>query len=707
MKSKRFDELKSTGLLPSPTGVGLEILRLTRTEEASIDSISRVLQADPALTGRILKYANNGNAASQRPVTNVRDAVVRIGLRTVNGIALGFSLLSSSLHGGCSRFDYRRYWSHSLAMALGCQALVRKSSSITPDEGFLAGLLADVGQLALATVHPEKYSEVLATVGTGNRGDLLRLEQVYFSTNHNELTAAMLDDWGLPEFFSAAVIQHEMANDNTFPERSKEWWLARLLYVANSLADICVANDDRSAAVAASELLNRAEQLGIEVNEFISIVDKTIEQWQEWGRMLGVDTRLLPTFQELLTRATSSDGDTKGTTSPTIAPPLSGNLVRQPRNRQSADENPRSEDADSGPSSEAQNDESITERYESNTQRATEKSIGGKRLRILVADDEPVTRHVLTSLLRSSGHEVIRASDGTEALRLALESNPQLIITDWNMPETDGIQLCRAVRATAFGRQTYIIVLTSHADDEHLVEAFEAGADDYVVKPFQARALFARIRAGLRVIKLQEEITREKEQSEKISAELAIANRRLEMDALTDMLTGLPNRRYFAERLSHDWIISRRSGEPLACMVLDIDHFKWINDNYGHDVGDRVLQCVANTLRAGARGTDIVCRYGGEEFVIIRIDSDRSICQQAERLRQAVQTDVTKVFPQLGRQITVSIGVAVRNERTRSPEALVKSADEAMYLAKQSGRNQVCRAGKDTAANLEGTGAGI
>jgi diguanylate cyclase (GGDEF)-like protein len=213
------------------------------------------------------------------------------------------------------------------------------------------------------------------------------------------------------------------------------------------------------------------------------------------------------------------------------------------------------------------------------------------------------------------------------------------------------------------------------------------------VKPFQAKPLFARIRAGLRVIKLQEEQSRDKERIDKVTAELAIANRRLEMDALTDVLTGLPNRRYLIERLSHDWAMARRSGQPLTCMVLDIDHFKRINDTYGHDVGDRVLERVAEVLRGCIRGTDVVCRYGGEEFVVVGADSDLdSSLRCAERLRHAVETEVAASFPKLERHVTVSIGVALRNETTRTPEMLLKAADEALYLAKQTGRNRVCSA---------------
>lgn len=656
MNSKRFDELKSTGALPSPTGVGMEILRLTRNDCASIEEIARVLQTDPALSGRTLKYANTGNAASNRPITTIRDAIVRIGVRAVSGIALGFSVVSTCRTSACTQFDCRRYWSHSLAIALGAQTIAQRLRAVAPDEGFLSGLLGQIGRLALASVHPEKYSEVLAAWGGRTPAELVRLEQVAFATDHNELTGALLNDWGLPEFFATAVLFHEHPDECELPEDGKERQLARVLYAAVRLADICVADDDYRAAALVPEFLRRIDKLGIDSDEVIQIVESTIAQWQEWGRILNVGTSPVASFTELISRSWEIEA----------------------QQEQQAN--------DSGT-------ESIPSEQSSTTSVESVPQPPRKGLRILVADDDPVTLRVLTKLLTSSGHEVCAATNGRDALRLALETNPQLVVTDWMMPETSGVEFCRSLRQTRFGRQTYIIVLTSQSDEAHLVEAFEAGADDFVVKPFQAKPLFARIRAGLRVIKLQDELSRDKERIDKVTAELAIANRRLEMDALTDVLTGLPNRRYLIERLSHDWAMARRSGQPLTCMVLDIDHFKRINDAHGHDVGDRVLEKVADVLRGCIRGTDVVCRYGGEEFVVVGADSDLdSSLKCAERLRHAVELEASAAFPQLERPVTVSIGVAIRNDVTRTPEMLLKAADEALYQAKQTGRNRVCSA---------------
>ena len=666
MNPKRFDELKSTGLLPSPTGVGLEILRLARKESTSIEEIAKVIQADPALTGRVLKYANTGNAASGMPIATVRDAVVRIGVRATTGIVMGFTVICNCRNGGCPGFDYARFWSHSLAVALGGQALARRARGVSPDEGFLAGLLGQIGRLALASVHPDKYAEVLAESTGRSSAELLRLEHRHFATNHNELTGAMLDDWGLPKYFSTAVQHHEHPEDGGLVDHTKEKQLARVLHAGILLAEICVAENDRRAAVLAPEFLRRAELLGVPAEEVVRLVEETIGLWQDWGRMLNISTWPVPSFQELLAKSVELEAQPEG--------------------------NPQ-EIADDGIPPQPPRASAAPPVCKVRT-----------GLRVLVADDDAVTLRILTELLSASGHEVHSTRNGDEALRVALEVCPQLVITDWSMPQTTGPELCRSLRATEFGRQMYIIMLTAQSDEEHLVDALEAGADDFVVKPFRAKPLFARIRAALRVINLQEELARNQDRMEKISANLAIANRRLEMDALTDELTGLPNRRYLMERLSHDWAVARRSGQPLACMVLDIDHFKQINDTHGHDIGDQVLARVAMILNESIRSTDVVCRYGGEEFIVVGADSDLdSALRCAERLRRAVEVETAASIPKLLHAVTISVGVAVRSEHTRTPEALLKEADEAMYRAKQSGRNRVCGARTKSAADAVAT----
>lgn len=298
-------------------------------------------------------------------------------------------------------------------------------------------------------------------------------------------------------------------------------------------------------------------------------------------------------------------------------------------------------------------------------------------MRLLVADDDKVNCCILEEVLAQAGHEPTIVYDGKAAWDVFQEKDaPQIAIIDWVMPEMDGLELCKKLRQTEQGRKVYLILLTGREDERYFIEGFEAGADDYILKPFGPRQLLARIQAGIRVIELQNE--------------LSIANSKLERAALTDALTDMPNRRYLVERLTQEWLSADRHGQSLSCMVLDIDRFKRVNDNYGHDVGDVVLKKVADILKSAKRENDIACRFGGEEFVVLCPSSSlREATSAAMRIRVAIETETVNAFEQFNHAITVSIGVAARQPNTADADALVKAADEALYAAKDAGRNCV------------------
>jgi two-component system, cell cycle response regulator len=268
------------------------------------------------------------------------------------------------------------------------------------------------------------------------------------------------------------------------------------------------------------------------------------------------------------------------------------------------------------------------------------------------------------------------------------------------MPGMDGITLCKSLRETMLGRSMYIVVLTSFEDVGRLVEAFDAGADDYLRKPISARVLLARLRAGQRVLQLHDELDRDREEMRRVAADLAIANRRFQEAALTDALTGFPNRRYALDRVEQEWAAAKRTGRSFACLLIDVDHFKQVNDTYGHDIGDKVLRHTADMLKQSARVHDALARLGGEEFLVVCPDTDAKgayIC--AERLREAVASALY-VDGSLSLSVTVSIGVAVWSKDMPTSEALIKSADQAVYFAKEAGRNRTCLFGlkRDAAA---------
>ena len=318
-------------------------------------------------------------------------------------------------------------------------------------------------------------------------------------------------------------------------------------------------------------------------------------------------------------------------------------------------------------------------------------------IKVLVVDDDPSMLSLLQRHLTEDGCGVSSANNGADALRLLVSQAPRIVITDWMMPGMDGLDLCRAIRSSPHVGFTYILVLTAHTDKGRLVEAFEAGADDFLSKPFQREELRARLNAGIRISRMQEELIQNNQALHEANAEQAVLNRKLEQMATTDLLTGLANRRRAMAQLAEYWSMTGRSHQPLACISLDIDHFKHVNDTHGHEAGDAVLRETARVLARFTRVGASPCRIGGEEFLILCPNgTGRAAAAGAERLRRAVESNRIRCKG-IDLSVTVSAGVAQRDETINTPGALLKQADEAMYAAKRAGRNRVCLAGDEDA----------
>lgn len=316
--------------------------------------------------------------------------------------------------------------------------------------------------------------------------------------------------------------------------------------------------------------------------------------------------------------------------------------------------------------------------------------------RVLIVDDDPASLRLMHLFLSSSGYEVLQAANGREALKVVLEEAPPLIITDYTMPDMNGAELCRTLRGHEGVRFAYILVVTAHADTERLIEAFDAGADDFLSKPINRQELLARLQAGERVARLEEEVARRTREIHRLNAESAVANQNLEeankkltMMAITDELTGMMNRREAMARLMELWQYHERYGPEFACIMVDIDHFKKFNDTHGHAVGDMVLRETAALLRTTIRKTDFVARVGGEEFLVLcpHVGVDGGVVC-AEHMRSAVEQHV---FTHEGEtlKVTLSFGVAQRDETMGGPDELMRKADTALYEAKVLGRNRV------------------
>jgi two-component system chemotaxis response regulator CheY len=294
-------------------------------------------------------------------------------------------------------------------------------------------------------------------------------------------------------------------------------------------------------------------------------------------------------------------------------------------------------------------------------------------MKVLVVEDELVTRRLLEAYLSEWGYHVSIACDGLEALDLLSSPNsPRLVISDWMMPHVNGLELCRKIRQKDLFEYVYFIILTAKGRKEDVIEALEAGADDHVVKPFDAEELKYRVKIGKRILDLE--------------------NRILEM-ARTDFLTGVLNRGAFVARLEQEMQRTVREHVALSLILADIDSFKRVNDEYGHNAGDIVLQAFAKELSTSLRPYDFVGRYGGEEFLVSLVGANTSQAKLvAERMRERIE-GMRVQLPGVSKpvQITASFGVASQIVTKRETLlSITGRADHAMYQAKRKGRNRVC-----------------
>jgi diguanylate cyclase (GGDEF)-like protein len=285
---------------------------------------------------------------------------------------------------------------------------------------------------------------------------------------------------------------------------------------------------------------------------------------------------------------------------------------------------------------------------------------------------------LLRRALERAGLEVVEAEDGDQAWTLLTRGvSPQLAILDWMMPGVDGQELCRRLRSLPSDNYLYVVLLSARDQKQDLLAGLEAGADDYLAKPFDREQLEARLLVGKRIVAMQ--------------AELQQAKQQLWLLATHDSLTGVWNRRGILEILQRELArTDRRPEEPVSVLLADVDHFKSINDSLGHPAGDRVLAELAKLLGSKIRSYDALGRYGGEEFLLVlpRTTTDRAH-MVAERLRQAT-AEANLGFYDTEVQVSVSIGVATSSPEGRdTPADILCGADEALYLAKRSGRNRV------------------
>lgn len=626
MRIADSDELKFSSSLLSFKGTTQALLEACHQKDATNSEIARLIQTDSVLCSYLIHLVNVSNQATH-VVTSLSEAVSLVGIPVIKQLAIGFSLIDQFRNGSANGFDYQEFWSHSLLMALAMQELGKTARICTQDELFACGLMARIGCLALATTHPDKYAALIIKQKQNSSISLATLEQQYLQTDHNELTATLLSDFGLPKILVEAVYYHEVPAESGFSEGSYPFQLVNLIHLAKQIADFGLASESERT-VRISELMLLSGKIGLDTESFGNLIDQITQEWHAYGKILQIETINLPSFHNMLSAS---------------VPYL-------------------------------------------------EMTTSDAPWKVLLVEDDPfgleTAEEVLADML---GYTVFSATNGKQALSLAMDIMPHIIVTDWAMPVMDGLALTRALRTTAWGQNMYIIMLTGYEDDKKIVEAFEAGVNDYMTKPVNVPAFRARLHAAWHYRKLQEAWERDQLHLKRFAAELAVTNHKLKHDALTDMLTGIPNRRAGMKALTGAWNSANRSGQSIAVMLIDIDHFKKINDTYGHAIGDRVLKEVATSIRNITRKGEIFCRIGGEEFLMIcpnGCTDAKSAFPLAERLRQHVKMqeiniDETRI------QISISIGIALKDAGMKSDEQLVKAADRALYAAKNAGRDRV------------------
>ncbi len=292
---------------------------------------------------------------------------------------------------------------------------------------------------------------------------------------------------------------------------------------------------------------------------------------------------------------------------------------------------------------------------------------------VLIADDDPMFRRILQRWLENWGYQVIVAEDGTRAWEILQEERPpELVILDWVMPGVDGVELCRRVRERQRAPYQYILVVTAKDDRQDVINGLEAGADDYLTKPFDKGELRARLRVGNRILTLQDDLIQARDE--------------LRFQATHDVLTGIWNRAAILDLLHRELERADRSHGSTGVLMIDLDHFKAINDTYGHLVGDLVLRETAQSIVRVVRAYDFLGRYGGEEFLVVLPGCDKQQAQQsAERVRLSIAcTPVLTASVEIS--VTASIG-ATATQNINETEVLA-IADKALYQAKNAGRNR-------------------
>jgi diguanylate cyclase (GGDEF)-like protein len=626
MDRRIFEQLRKTGRLPSPKGVSLEVARLIDAQNTTSRDLAQVIQSDPALTGKLLRLANIAIHFERRPVVAVGEAILILGFAQVKRLVLALSLMSDPGR-PCPTFPYAAFWTRSLLAGLVAQRLVKRLGMAPVDEMFTVGLLSQVGRLALASLYPQDYAALLAAPEAIDPHWLRQQEHEQLGADHDELTAVMLEDWGLPQVYVEAAYFQEsnIALDGGLPAE-RHVLVAQMLHLADLVSSLCLSSP-AAGREGQEEALALAGRLGVSRESLFALGEDLLQHWGEWSGLLQEVVPIVAPFAPMAPAAAGADS--------------------------------------AGPA----------------------KSVFGNMAILLVAAPGEGGDGFPEGLIRH-GHEVLVVESPLGATTFDPLRPAQMVIVDWRLPDTLSRNDCAALRAAPWAEPPYVLGVGPALDEGQLLAAFQAGLDAYEVAPLSSQVLDAHLQVVLRLQEGHRTHQRKWQKLHRFAASLAHSNRELRQAALTDPLTGLRNRRYAVERLQQEWAVAERHGGDLAVMLLDLDQFKEINDDHGHELGDEVLRQFSMALRGLARQQDVLCRIGGDEFLVICPETQPAGARAlGERICRGMETVPLPVGAQ-GR-LHVSVGIASLQDGVRDAEALLRAADHALYAAKQGGRNQV------------------
>lgn len=567
----------------------------------------------------------------------VKDLVGSMEIEVVRDVVLGMVIMRAYRLGLSHRLDRDDFWSRSLARAVAAQYVGKHGGVTNPMCCFLSGLFAEFGKVVFAGTDPIRYSDLIDRAD-GDEKKLRQFEREAFGIDRDSVAWACLRDYGVSKtvFGELLVLSHKARSPGA-RLRTRVPDGLNVLRIASVLGKIISSDKDERKALW-KEYISVRNELGLSSDGMSVLGDKIVNDWWGWGDLLKFPTRTLPGFGEL------SDWNERGVEAKRYNPTAGKALVAKQR---------------------------------------------GAGLHILLVEDKSNAQLVTLRKLEKAGHHVDVASNGIEALAMLRQNPPEVILSDWHMPELDGLDLCQFVRSSEYGRRMYFILFTSEVNVDKIVRAYEVGIDDFIDKRSPLPLLLARISASRKFLTHWEHIDQDRRIIRSHCEESRLQAAKRKHDSMTDTLTELPNRRYAMERMRDEWARSDRSGGDMAVVMMDIDLFKVVNDDHGHDVGDEVLKEVSNAIRNVTRRGEAACRIGGEEFLIICSDSDLTAASRcAERVRLAIEARVIHAGS-FDSNVTVSLGVAHKSAATKNLDALFKAADEAVYYAKEHGRNRV------------------